>query len=95
MNPALIRVTTRGKVGNGIAASGVNGSGIKTAPVSFVKTSVMGDCVVRGSRIVPSNRGSARDGDSRRHIIWRSAVHEHPTLRRRGAGRPDPQQKDN
>jgi hypothetical protein len=95
MNPALIRITTRGKVWNGIAASGVNGSGIKAAPVGLIKTSVMGDCVMRGSRIVPSNRGPARDGDSRRHIVWRPTVHEHPTLRRRGTGRPDSQQKDN
>jgi hypothetical protein len=80
MNPALIGITTGREIRNGIAACGVNGSGVKTAPVSFFKASVMSDRMVCRSRIVPSDRSSACHRHRCGHVIGRSTVHQDATL---------------
>ena len=75
MNAALIRIAARGKSGNRVAAAGVYGPGIKTAGLPFFKTAVVGDGMVGGRRIVPSDGSPTGDGDGGRHIVRRPAVH--------------------
>lgn len=95
MNSALIGITAGWEAWNCIGASWINCTGIEAAATAFFKTPVMGHGVMRGGGVVPSYGSSAGDRDGRRDVIRGSAVHQHPALRRSGAGWPHASHENN
>lgn len=88
MDAALVGIPARRQIGNGIGTTRLDGAGVEGAASGFLKTSVVGDGVVRGGRIIPSDRAACGHGCGSRHIVWGPAIHEDVDCRRGRGGRP-------